>query len=40
VPASAESTLRAAGCEVKRLAGDGYALAAAFEALLANLGEG
>jgi len=40
VPETAERELRAAGCEVSRLSGDGYALAAAFEQLLADLGEG
>jgi protocatechuate 3,4-dioxygenase beta subunit len=37
VPATAEQALRAAGCRVTRLAGDGYALAEAFQRLLADL---
>jgi hypothetical protein len=40
VPQEAEQTLRTAGCEVQRLSGDGYAIAAAFNQLLKTLGEG
>ncbi len=40
VPAAVEETLRAAGCQVDRLAGDEYMIAAAVEALLAQTGEG
>ena len=36
-PAGAEDTLRAAGCQVSRLSGDVYALAAAFDGLVAGL---
>jgi len=39
-PATTEGTLAAAGCQVTRLAGDGYALAAAFTQSLATIGEG
>ncbi|PKO23183.1 MAG: hypothetical protein CVU38_05350 [Chloroflexi bacterium HGW-Chloroflexi-1] len=38
--ATAEGTLRAAGCQVTRLSGDGYALAAAFAQRLSTMGEG
>jgi hypothetical protein len=37
VEAGAEDTLRAAGCQVSRLSGDVYALAAAFDGLVAGL---
>jgi hypothetical protein len=37
VPTSVEETLRAAGCQVERLPGDGFALAEAFARLLAAL---
>ncbi len=37
VPVSVEETLRAAGCQVERLPGDGFALAEAFARLLAAL---
>lgn len=40
IPAADESALRAAGCQVRRLEGDGYAIAVAFEQLLAQVGEG
>jgi hypothetical protein len=40
VPASVEETLRRAGCQVARLPGDGFALAAAFARLTAALREG
>ncbi len=40
VPVTAEATLSAAGCEVGRLSGDGYALAAQLAQLLAKTGEG
>jgi hypothetical protein len=40
VSAADEQTLCAAGCQVRRLAGNGYAIAAAFEQLLAQAGEG
>ncbi len=40
VPADAEITLRAAGCQVTRLAGSGYSLATAIEQLLGTAGEG
>lgn len=40
VPRTAEATLRAAGCQVTRLAGDEFTIAAAVEALLAGLEEG
>ncbi len=40
VSAADEQTLRAAGCQVRRLEGNGYAIAAAFEQLLAQVGEG
>ncbi len=40
VPVAVEETLRAAGCRVERLAGDEYAIAAAVETLLAQVGEG
>ncbi len=36
VPASAESTLTAAGCQVERLAGDGYAVVGALAHLFAE----
>ena len=36
VPASAESTLSAAGCQVARLSGDGYAIAAALAQVFAE----
>jgi hypothetical protein len=36
VPATAEQTLRAAGCQVARLSGDGYAVATALESLFAE----
>jgi hypothetical protein len=39
-PVAIEDTLRAAGCRVSRLSGDGYALAEAFERLLAEAGRG
>ncbi len=35
-PATAETTLRAAGCQVTRLSGDGYAVAVALEILFAE----
>lgn len=38
VPAAVEASLRAAGCQVERLTGDEFAVAAAIEALLAQLG--
>jgi hypothetical protein len=37
VPVPVEETLRAAGCQVERLPGDGFALAEAFARLLAAL---
>jgi hypothetical protein len=37
VPVSVEEALRAAGCQVERLPGDGFALAEAFARLLAAL---
>ena len=40
VPASVEETLRAAGCKVDRLPGDGFALAEAFARLMAGPKEG
>ncbi|MCX6029730.1 MAG: carboxypeptidase regulatory-like domain-containing protein [Chloroflexi bacterium] len=40
VSAADEQALTSAGCQVRRLEGDGYAVAAAFEQLLAQLGEG
>jgi len=40
VPTAVEETLRAAGCDVKRLTGDGYALSVAFDQLIAKTGEG
>jgi hypothetical protein len=40
VPVAAEQTLQAAGCEVTRLAGDGYVLAQSFARLLSAVGEG
>lgn len=39
-PVAVEDILRAAGCRVTRLSGDGYALAEAFERLLADAGRG
>ena len=39
VPATVEATLRAAGCRVERLVGDGYALAASLEPRLTPLKE-
>ena len=40
VPAPVEEMLRSAGCQVDRLPGDGFALAAAFARLTAALKEG
>ena len=40
VPASVDGTLRAAGCQVERLSGDGLALAETFARLAAPVREG
>ena len=40
VPVAVEGKLRAAGCQVMRLAGDGFALAEAFKRLATNIREG
>jgi protocatechuate 3,4-dioxygenase beta subunit len=40
LPASVEQSLQAAGCQVNRLPGDGYVMAAVLEQLVVKLGEG